>query len=99
MRLPYLAPPLLVADLVLVLKMYDHVCLARQGPHQSPSVRCGVLYRWPYKTVCTVHIRGRLVYCAHQVSNKLVHNNFIFIVFAQFKSVIEENVSCKRRNI
>ena len=95
----YLAPPLLVADLVLVLKMCDHLCLARQRPHQSPSVRCWVFYRWPYMTLCTVHVSGRFVYRFHQVLNELVHNNFIFTVFAQFKSVIEENVSCKVSNI
>ena len=95
----YLAPSLLVADLVLVLKMYVHLCLARQSPHQSPSVRCGELYRWPYMTFCTVHFFGRFVYRIHQVPNILVHNNFIFIVVAQFKSVIEENMNCKRSNI
>ena len=99
MGLLYLAPPLLVADLVLVLKMYVHLCLARQGPYQSPSVRCGVLNRWPYITLYTVHGFGRFFYRIHQVPNKLVHNKFIFIVFAQFKSVIEENVNCERSKI
>jgi hypothetical protein len=46
-----------------------------------------------------VHFGGRFVYRVHQISNKLVHNKFIFILLAQFKSVIEENVSCKRSNI
>jgi hypothetical protein len=46
-----------------------------------------------------VHFFGRYVYRIHQVSNKRVHYKFIFIFFAQFKSVIEENVSCKRSNI
>jgi len=46
-----------------------------------------------------VHFFGRFVYRIHQVPNELVHNNFIFIVVAQFKSVIEENVNCKRSKI
>ena len=50
-------------------------------------------------TVCTVYVFGRYFYRIQQVPNKLVHNKFFFIVFAQFKSVIEENVSCKRSNI
>jgi len=88
-----------VADHFLVLKMCDHLCLARQRPLQSPSVRCGELYRWLYMTVCSVHVFGRLVYRIHQVPNKLVHNKLFFLVFAQFKSIVEENVSCKRSNI
>jgi hypothetical protein len=95
----YLAPPLLVADLVLVLKMYDHLCLARQCPNQSPSVRCGDLDWWPNMTFRTELFRGSYVYCMHHVSNIFVHNHFIIIVFADFKSVIEEYVRCKRSNI
>jgi hypothetical protein len=46
-----------------------------------------------------VHFGGSYVHCLHQVPYKLVHNHFIIIVLAHFKSVIEENVSCKRSNI
>jgi hypothetical protein len=46
-----------------------------------------------------VHVLGRLVYYVHQVSDKLVHNNFFFIVVAQFKSVVEKYVNCERSNI
>jgi hypothetical protein len=88
-----------VTDLILVLKMYDHLCLARQCPNQSSSVRCGKLDRRTYTTFRTVHFGGSYVYCIHQVQNIRVHNHFIIIVFANFKSVIEEYVSCKRSNI
>jgi hypothetical protein len=95
----YLAPPLLVADLVLVLQVHNHLRLARQCPHQSPSVGRGELFRWPYLTIGAVHLRRGLIYYIHKVPNKPVHHDFIIVVFAHFEGVVEKNVGCKESNI
>lgn len=90
----YLTPSFLVSDIILVLEMCNHLGLARQCPHQSPSVRSGELLRRLQLVLGAVHLGGCHVYRHHEILDESVHNYFVILV-TYFKCVIEENVSWK----
>jgi len=93
-----LAPPLPVPDLALVLQVCYHFGLARQGPHKTSSIGCGVLLGRLHVDLCLMHEGRRLIDCGHQKLHKPVDHVLVVVVVADFEGVVEENVGCGREN-
>jgi hypothetical protein len=88
----YLAPPLSVPDLGLVLEMSNHLRFSGQSPDQSSSVGRGILFGWAQSDGGFVHVSSRFIDGFDQQFHEPVDLAIVIVVVADFKRVIEEDM-------
>lgn len=96
-NLSNLTPALLVTNLVLVFKMGNNFCFARQRPDKTSSVRSRNSSRRSNFDGRLMNVFSGFINEAHEQPYEAVHYVLVLIYIADFEGVIEKDVSCKKR--